>query len=170
MSKKRTSRLLAGYTQHNKIRLVHGGSDYFSTLIQLLDQAKTMIHLQTYIYEGDETGRMVSEALIHAARRKVQVYILLDGYASQELSKDIIKEWKEAGIRFRWFWPLFKSRSFYLGRRMHHKILVTDGAYGLAGGVNVSNRYNDMPTEKAWLDRALFVEGEAALKLHIICN
>ncbi|HEY8972034.1 MAG TPA: hypothetical protein VIM64_23185, partial [Puia sp.] len=78
MSKKRTPKLLAGYTHHNKVRLVHGGSDYFSTLIQMIDQAASMIHLQTYIYEGDETGRMVSAALIRAARRKVQVYILLD--------------------------------------------------------------------------------------------
>jgi len=170
MSKKRTPKLLAGYTLHNKIRLVHGGSDYFSTLIQLIDKAATVIHLQTYIYEGDETGRMVSAALVRAAQRKVQVYILLDGYASQELSKDIIKEWKEAGIRFRWFWPLLKTRNFYFGRRMHHKVVAIDAVYGLAGGVNISDRYNDIGGQKAWLDRALFVEGEAALKLHIICR
>jgi cardiolipin synthase len=170
MAKKRTPKLLAGYTHHNKIRLVHGGSDYFATLVQMIDEAQSMVHLQTYIYEGDETGRTVSDALIRAARRKVQVYILLDGYASQDLSKNIIKEWKEAGIRFRWFWPLFKSRNFYLGRRMHHKVVVTDASCGLAGGVNISNRYNDIDGQKAWLDRALFVEGEAALKLHIICR
>lgn len=170
MSKKRTSRLLAGYTHHNKVRLVHGGQDYFSTLVQLIDQATSTIHLQTYIYEEDETGRLVAAALIRAARRKVRVFILLDGYASQDLSKQFIKEWKEAGIRFRWFWPLFKSRKFYLGRRMHHKVVVIDAAYGLAGGVNISDRYNDIGGQKAWLDRALYVEGEAALKLHIICR
>jgi cardiolipin synthase len=170
MSKKRTPKLLAGYTHHNKVRLVHGGKDYFSTLIEMIDKASSVVHLQTYIYEGDETGLMVSEALIRAARRKVQVYILLDGYASQDLSKNIIKEWKEAGIRFRWFWPLFKSRKFYLGRRMHHKVVAVDASWGLAGGVNISDRYNDIGGNKAWLDRALFVEGQAALKLHIICR
>src|SRR5258708_18532822 len=170
MARKRTPKLLAGYTNHNKVRLVHGGQDYFSTLVQLIDQAKSTIHLQTYIYEEDETGRMIAEALIRDARRKVQVFILLDGYASQDLSKRFINEWKEAGIRFRWFWPLFKSRNFYLGRRLHHKVVVADAAYGLAGGVNISDRYNDIGGKKAWLDRALYVEGEAALKLHIICR
>jgi cardiolipin synthase len=170
MSKKRTPKLLAGYTQHNRVRLVHGGKDYFTTLVQMIDQAQSLVHLQTYIYEGDETGRIVSEALIRAARRNVQVFILLDGYASQDLPKQFIKEWKEAGIRFRWFWPLLKSRNFYLGRRMHHKVVVTDASRGLAGGVNISDRYNDIGGQKAWLDRALFVEGEAALKLHIICR
>jgi cardiolipin synthase len=170
MSKKRTPKLLAGYTHHNKIRLVHGGSDYFTTLIKMIDQARLMVHLQTYIYEGDETGQMVSAALIRAAQRKVQVYVLLDGYASQDLSKDIINEWRQAGIRFRWFWPLIKSRKFYFGRRMHHKVVTVDAIFGLAGGINISNRYNDIGENKAWLDRALFVEGEAALKLHIICR
>jgi len=169
-SKKRVPRSLLGYTHHNKVKLVHGGSDYFDVATEMIGKAKSIVHLQTYIFEEDETGKRMAAALKAAAQRKVKVFLLLDGYASQGLSGDFIKEIKAAGVRFRWFWPLFKSRSFYLGRRMHHKILVTDGAYGLAGGVNVSNRYNDMPTEKAWLDRALFVEGEAALKLHIICN
>jgi cardiolipin synthase len=170
MSKKRTPKLLAGYTYHNKVRLVHGGQDYFSTLVQLIDQAQSAIHLQTYIFDGDETGRMVADALLRAAGRKVQVFILLDGYASQHLSRQIIREWKEAGIRFRWFWPLFKSRHFYLGRRLHHKVIVVDAAWGLAGGVNISDRYNDIGGQKAWLDRALLVEGQAALKLHIVCR
>ena len=87
MSKKRTPKLLAGYTDHNKVRLVHGGHDYFSTLLQLIDSAQTAIHLQTYIFDGDETGRLVANALLRAAGRKVQVFILLDGYASQHLPK-----------------------------------------------------------------------------------
>jgi len=77
---------------------VHGGHDYFSTLLQLIDSAQTAIHLQTYIFDGDETGRLVANALLRAAGRKVQVFILLDGYASQHLPKQIIQEWKAAGI------------------------------------------------------------------------
>jgi cardiolipin synthase len=166
----RTPRLLTGYTHHNKVRLVHGGKDYFSTLLELIDQAKITIHLQTYIFDGDETGRMVADALLRAAARQVQVFILLDGYASQHLPHPIIKEWKDIGIHFRWFWPLFKSRHFYLGRRLHHKVVVVDAARGMAGGVNISDRYNDIDGKPAWLDRALLVEGQAALKLHIICR
>jgi cardiolipin synthase A/B len=170
MSKKRTSRLLTGYTEHNKVRLVHGGHDYFSTLRDMMDNAETTIHLQTYIFDGDETGQTVSDALLRAAGRGVKVFILLDGYASQHLPKLMIQQWKAAGIRFRWFWPLFKSRHFYLGRRLHHKVVTVDAVRGMAGGVNISDRYNDIGGEKAWLDRALWVEGQAALKLHLICS
>ncbi len=170
MARKRTPKLLKGYTQHNKVRLVHGGKDFFSTIVQLIDEARSLIHLQTYIFDGDETGRMVSDALLRAAGRQVQIYILLDGYASQHLSKNIIGEWKAAGIHFRWFWPLVKSKNFYLGRRLHHKVIVVDAAQGMAGGVNISDRYNDIGGQKAWLDRALLVEGQAALHLHLVCR
>jgi cardiolipin synthase len=170
MSKKRTPRFLAGYTHHNEVRLIHGGTDYFSTLVQLIDKAKNIIHLQTYIFDGDETGQQISAALLRAAARKIQVYILLDGYASQHLPREIITSWKAAGIHFRWFWPLFKSRHFYFGRRMHHKVVAIDASFGMAGGINISDRYNDIGGQPAWLDRALLVEGQAALKLHIVCR
>jgi cardiolipin synthase A/B len=170
MARKRTPKLLAGYTHHNKVRLVHGGADFFSTIVELIDGAQFTIHLQTYIFDADETGKLVSSALLRAVARKVTVFVLLDGYASQHLSKQLIEEWKTAGIHFRWFWPLFKSRHFYLGRRMHHKIIVVDAARGMAGGINISDRYNDIDGQKAWLDRALLVEGQAALKLHLVCE
>jgi len=170
MARKKTPKLLKGYTHHNKVRLVHGGKDYFDTIVQLIDGAEKTIHLQTYIYDGDETGRTVSDALLRAASRKVEIYVLLDGYASQSLSKEIIAGWKAAGIHFRWFWPLLKAKKFYLGRRLHHKVIVVDAARGMAGGVNISDRYNDIGGVKAWLDRALLVEGQAALKLHIVCR
>src|SRR3984885_618550 len=170
MAKKKIPKLLAGYTHHNLVRLVHGGSDYFSTIVALIDEARSTIHLQTYIFDGDETGRMVADALLRAAGRQVRVFVLLDGYASQHLSKQIIGEWKAAVIRFRWFWPLLRSRHFYLGRRMHQKVIVVDAAKGMAGGVNISDRYNDIGGQKAWLDRALLVEGEAAMKLHLVCR
>ena len=170
MAKKRPPKLLAGYSHHNKVRLVHGGKDFFTTIVELIDGASSVIHLQTYIFDGDETGLQVSAALLRAARREVEIFVLLDGYASQHLSRQIIEEWKKAGIHFRWFWPLFKSQHFYLGRRMHHKVIVVDGARGMAGGINISDRYNDIGGQKAWLDRALLVEGQAALTLHLTCR
>jgi len=170
MSRKKTPRLLKGYTYHNRVRLVHGGKDFFDTIVQLIDGAQETIHLQTYIFDGDETGRLVSDALLRAASRKIGIFVLLDGYASQHLSREMIAGWKSAGIRFRWFWPLLKAKKFYLGRRMHHKVIVVDAARGMAGGVNISDRYNDVGGVKAWLDRALLVEGQAALKLHIVCR
>lgn len=162
--------VLAGYSAQNKVTLVRGGKDYFDLLLNIINRAVHTIHLQTYIYDDDETGKMVAAALMAAAKRKVAVFLMVDGYASQTLSAAFIHELKAAGIRFRFFEPLFKSRNFYFGRRMHHKILVTDAMYAITGGSNIANRYNDMPNSPAWLDYTVYVEGEAAGELCTLCQ
>ena len=39
----------------------------------------------------------------------------------------------------------------------------------MVGGVNIANRYNDMPGRSAWLDFALLAEGEIVLELCVLC-
>lgn len=158
-----------GFTRQNNVRLIRGGAGYFNELIRLIGNAKESIHLQTYIYDDDETGKQVATALKEAVQRKVEVYLMADGYASQAMSKSFIDELKSAGIHFRFFEPLFKSQGFYFGRRMHHKVVVADAKYAMVGGVNISNRYNDMPGHPAWLDFALHVEGEVVKELCVLC-
>ena len=150
-------------------KLVRGGKEYFELLLRLINNANDSIHLQTYKFEDDETGTAVAEALKDAAKRNVQVYLLVDGYASQFLSRKFIHSLQKAGINFRFFEPFFRSRYFYFGRRMHHKVFVADGRVALVGGINIANRYNDMPASTAWLDFALYVEGEIARQLCILC-
>lgn len=156
------------YTQ-NKVRLVRGGSQYFDLLQSLIKDAKESIHLQTYIFEYDETGKLVADALMEAARRNVQVYLLVDGYASQNLTSAQIDLLVSSGVHFRYFEPLFRTRNFYFGRRLHSKVIVADASKAVVGGVNIANRYNDMPGSPAWLDFALLVEGPAAWAAHNVC-
>lgn len=159
----------SGYTAHNTIELVSGGSSYFDLLVRLIDEAKETIHMQIYIYEADETGQRITEALMRAARRGVKVFMLLDGYASRSLKPEMIVNIRKSGIYFRWFEPLFKSSRFYIGRRMHHKVFVADGLHSLVGGINISNHYNDRPDQPAWLDWAVYVKGEISTDLHNRC-
>jgi cardiolipin synthase len=160
----------AGYSTKNIGRLIRGGGPYFDQLQHLIDHARESIHLQVYIYADDETGQTVTEALIRAAERGVHVFLLLDRYASsRSLSQATIARLQAAAVNFRWFEPLLHGRNFYVGRRMHHKIFVADGLYGLVGGINISNHYNDMQDEPAWLDCAIFVEGEISALLYQRC-
>ena len=121
------------YTSRNRVSLVYSGEDYFSLLTKLIEQASRTIHLQTYIYDDDETGRKVGDALKAAAERGVAVYLHVDGYASQRLGKHFRKEMEQAGVHFKFFAPLLKSRHFYFGRRLHQKVFVVDGLYSLVG-------------------------------------
>jgi cardiolipin synthase A/B len=157
------------YTPVNQVKLIRGGAEYFDTLLQMINTAEESIHLQTYIYDDDETGRLVADALKAAAKRKVAVYLMADGYASQGISHSFIEELKIAGVNFRFFEPVLKSRYFYFGRRMHHKVIVVDTAKAMVGGINISDRYNDIPGKPAWLDFALEAEGEVAQQLCVLC-
>lgn len=159
----------SAFTDHNCVKLIRGGKDYFDMLVQLINNAEHTIHLQVYILDEDETGQLVVNALMEAAHRGVKIYVMVDGYASQSLSKQFVKTIRESGIQFRFFAPLLKSKYFYFGRRMHHKIFVVDNESALTGGLNISNRYNDMPGQTAWLDFALYVKGAIAKELCVLC-
>lgn len=157
------------YTERNNVMLIRGGKEYFTQLLLLINSAQHSIHLQIYIYDDDETGLMISEAMINAAKKNVQVYFIADGYASRGMSKSFIAKLQNAGIHFKYFEPFFKSKHFYFGRRLHRKVFVADGKHALVGGMNISNRYNDMPGTPAWLDFAIYVQGDAAVQLFQIC-
>jgi cardiolipin synthase len=157
------------YTYHNRVALIHGGREYFDAVIQLIRRANKHIHLQTYIYDEDETGKMVADELTAAALRGVKVYVLVDGYASRGLSDAFIQHLEFSGIHFRYFEPVLRSRHFYVGRRLHHKIIVADGRESLVGGINISDKYNDLPDDPAWLDWAMWSEGEVSYELFKVC-
>ncbi len=159
----------AAYSSHNTIKLVQGGGEYFDLLERMISSARYSIHLQVYIYDEDDTGRRIATALLAAASRGVKVYVLVDGYASKNLSGEFIDMLLNAGINFRRFEPIFKSKKFYFGRRLHHKVVVTDVFHGLVGGLNISDRYNDTPASVAWLDWALYAEGTVAESLARVC-
>ena len=166
----RRRRKASGYSVQNKIKLVRGGKPYFDQIIEMINRAMEIIQFQVYIFDYDETGKAVAEALMAAAKRKVQVYLMADGYASQKLPRSFIHEAEQSGIHFRFFEPLFKSRNSYFGRRMHHKVIVVDNRFALVGGVNISNHYNDLPDQPGWLDFALFMEGEVVHELCRVCE
>ncbi len=159
----------SSYSLHNTVKLVRGGQDYFDLLETMIIAAKYSIHVQVYIFDEDETGKRIASALTEAAVRGVKVYILVDGYASKNLSKDFIDNFLRVGISFRRFEPILKSKSFYFGRRLHHKVVVTDAIYCLVAGLNISDRYNDIAETKAWLDWALYAGGDVAATLAKVC-
>lgn len=160
----------AGFTYLNRVSLLQGGRDFFQLLVSMIDQANHSIYFQFYIFDEDDTGRKIAAALKAAAQRNVAVHLLLDGYASKKLSLSFIQDLKNAGVKFRWFTSFLKNRKFYLGRRLHHKVVVVDGTKSLVCGLNISDRYNDTVEDTAWLDWAIYTEGEASLELEQICK
>jgi cardiolipin synthase len=160
----------AAYSHDNAVKLLHGGREYFDVLKLLINKARHTIHLQFYIFNDDETGKEISDALIKAAAKGVTIYLLIDGYESRFLPQTFIDKLLNAGIKFEQFEPLFRSKKFYIGRRLHHKVVVVDGIYALVGGINIADRYNDRDGEPAWTDMGILIQGSRAFELNNICN
>jgi cardiolipin synthase len=161
---------LSDFTYANQVELIRGGRDFFQRLKLLLAQAEKTVYFQIYIFDDDDTGREVANALMDAARRNVSVYLLLDAYASKNLSNAFVDELIDSGIHFRWFRSSLRNKGFYLGRRMHHKVIVIDSIKSLVCGLNISDKYNDTPESVAWLDWAVYTQGAASIRLEQVCK
>jgi cardiolipin synthase A/B len=153
----------------NKIKLIQSGKPYFDLLLKLITEATESIHIQTYIFNDDETGKSIVNAIKIAVKKKVKIYLLVDGYASKDLSEKFIENLKKENIEFRFFKPFFKNNNFYFGRRLHHKMIVVDSKYAVVGGLNIADRYNCCQEIKAWLDFAVFIEGPIVKELYVLC-
>lgn len=142
------------------IELVHSGEDYFSRLESIILGSKVEIHIQTYIFEYDSIGKKIISTLKEAAGRNVKIFILLDGFGSFSFPKEVLNDLRQNGINIRFFSPLFSASSFYLGRRLHHKVVVVDSKFALIGGINIADKYRGTSNTNAWRDYAVEIQDE----------
>src|SRR5690606_10605347 len=136
----------------NDIRLLHNGEEFFPALIKAIDGASHSVHLETYIFNLDETGRSVVDALCRAQARGVKVRVVLDGFGCDETAFDVCDLFSQSGIRHRVYRPEptgLRQAAFSLRRlrRMHRKTCVVDGTIGFVGGINILDDFEDVPND-----------------------
>ncbi|MFA6178402.1 MAG: cardiolipin synthase ClsB [Candidatus Methylopumilus sp.] len=161
---------MSHYIDGNKITLLRNGAEYFPALEAAINAAQYEVHVQTYIYEADETGIRIGNALKNAARRGVIVSLLLDGFGSKDLSKSYVQELEEGGVTVLFFRPKISPWTFKRNRlrRLHRKIAVVDGATAFVGGINIIDDMNVPGDNGPRIDYAVQVEG--ALVVHILVS
>ena len=130
----------ARWTAGNDIQLLENGEEFFPRVFEAIASAHQEVILETFILFEDKVGEALHEALITAARRGVQVDVMVDAFGSPDLSREYIGTLTDAGVRIRAFDPgpkLFGWRTNVI-RRMHRKIVVVDGETAFVGGINYS--------------------------------
>ena len=159
-------------TANNKVKLLLNGEEKFPELIKALENAKSHIHLEYYIYENDVTGNQIAEMLIKKAKEGLEVRFLYDDFGSHGLTKPFIQKLKDAGVQTA---PFYKIKWYALANRInyrnHRKIVIIDGYVGFVGGINMSDKYrNDLiPKNKLfWRDTHLMVMGQATSYLQYL--
>jgi cardiolipin synthase len=157
------------FQKNNTVDLIKSGT-YFAKLSTAIGEAKERIYFHTYIFSDDFTGNAIANELMNSARKGIKVFLLIDGFASRQLPKIILQKFIKSGIEVVLFEPLFKSKDFYFGRRMHQKVIVIDENIAFIGGMNIADRYNNRPEQKAWLDFAVEVKGNVVTEIANYCK
>ncbi len=152
----------------NRITLLKSGAEYFPQLEAEIDAARHEIHLETYIFKADATGRAIANALVRAARREVAVYVLVDGFGSQDLDPALIRRMEAAGVNFLVYRPNISPWSLRHARlrRLHRKIAVMDARVAFVGGINVLDDVDESGRTPPRFDYAVRVEGPMLSKIH----
>jgi cardiolipin synthase A/B len=159
---------MAEFFNGNRISLLKSGAEYFPQLEAEIDAARHEIHLETYIFRADATGRAIADALVRAARRGVAVYVLVDGFGSQDLDPALIRRMEAAGVHFLVYRPNISPWSLRHARlrRLHRKIAVMDARVAFVGGINVLDDVDEPGHTPPRYDYAVRVEGPMLSKIH----
>ncbi len=139
------------------ITVIPSGPARFETLLALIDDARASLCLLFYIYQDDDSGTAVRDALIRAARRGVAVSMLLDSFGSATTPESFFAGLRSAGGTVRWFGTRWTPR--YLIRN-HQKLVIADGSKVMSGGFNISDDYfAPASNRQGWHDLAFTLTG-----------
>jgi putative cardiolipin synthase len=159
-------------------RIIPVGADGFLIRMQMINAAQRTIDLQYFIFHGDDTGRLLTGAVLHAADRGVRVRILVDDGETNAGDEQLTALEAHPSIELRIFNPFayrghstllraveFASNASRLDYRMHNKLLVVDNAVALIGGRNIGDQYFQIDPESQFADDDVFAAGPIAKQL-----
>ncbi len=141
--------------QGHALAFYPGGRERFDALLGLISGAERSLKIAFYIFATDESGEAVRDALVEAARRGVDVRVIVDGFGA-DAGEAFFASLVEAGGHFCCFLPRL-TRGYLI--RNHQKLVVADGRVAMLGGFNVENTYFAVPGEEGWSDLGFTVEG-----------
>ncbi len=148
----------------HQLLLLEGGEALFPALVEAMDAARRVVHLETYIFHFAGSALSVAEALERAARRGVLVRLVVDGVGTPRVPLEWQQRFNQAGVRWRVYAPLGSLGLLIPSRwrRLHRKLCVVDGTVGFCGGINLIDDRDDVALgrlEVPRLDFALRVAG-----------
>lgn len=148
--------------------------------LNLIRSATRSVDLQTYIFDTDDSARLVIDELLAAARRGVKVRVLIDQLSAiSDLQMLGALSGAHANFELRVYNPTFgKAKLNYFdyagsvlccfrrfNQRMHNKLLVIDDVIGVVGGRNYQDDYYDWDSEYNFRDRDVVVAGPEAREM-----
>ena len=130
----------------HQLVLLEGGAELFPALVEAMDAARRVVHLETYIFEFAGSALTVASALERAAQRGVLVRLVVDGVGTPHIPDEWQRRFAQAGVRWRVYAPLGRLGLLIPSswRRLHRKLCVVDETVGFCGGINLIDDLDDV--------------------------
>ena len=117
--------------------LLHGDQAY-PAMLEAIARAQKSVSFLTYIIDRDEAGIAFARAFGNAARRGVEVRVLIDAAGTRYSWPTILHTLRHERVKHARFLPLLRfGRLLAMNLRTHRKIMVVDGTVGFTGGINI---------------------------------
>ena len=122
----------------NQIDPLVNGDEAYPAMLEAIGHARQTVSFVTYIFDRDEVGMVFAHALGEAARRGVEVRVLIDATGARYSWPTILHTLQREGVKHARFLPNFTLwHLMSINMRTHRKILVVDGRVGFTGGMNI---------------------------------
>ena len=130
--------------------VIRYGREAFTARIAMTDLTEKTLDLQYYIWDADETGRLLALHTLQVADRGVKVRVLLDDIGLEGQDHLIGAMNAHPNIEIRIFNPFahrglhsldFLTDTYRVNHRMHNKTVIMDNAFAIVGGRNIGNHY-----------------------------
>jgi len=158
----------------HSVTLLEYGEQALALRLHLVRAAQDSIDLQNFILRKDDTGELLLNELLEAARRGVKVRLLLDQmFSFSDVEYLVQLTMAHANLEIRFYNPSFYKAKMAkhdwisavaccfrrFNQRMHNKLMVTDGLVGVVGGRNIADRYFEYDSNYEFKDRDVAVFG-----------
>jgi len=148
--------VLRGGTAH----ILQNGDAYFPAMLRSIEQARETVNFQCYIWESGTVSDRFIAAFSDAARRGVEVRILIDAFGALKFRRADRERLRAAGCRLEFFRPIRWYNMVRVFRRSHQRAIVMDGSVGFTGGAAVADKWDgNAQGADHWRDNMTMVTG-----------
>lgn len=151
---------------NNNITIYTDATEHYEELLTDIKAAKSSINLLYFIFNNDEIGNQITDALTEKAKEGVEVRLCLDAIGSFLNDTRMFAPLKKAGGKVCLFNIYYLFNLFNINYRNHRKIVVIDGVVGYVGGMNIGDEYMGLDKKiTPWRDTHLRITGSSVLEL-----
>lgn len=166
----------------NRATLLEDGEATYNAMLAAIKGARAHVHMEMYIIDDDDVGRLFADALIERAGKGAAVRLIYDSVGCVKTPKEYFERLKQGGVQVAEFNPVKSVKSLDLvgvQNRDHRKLVLVDGRVAFLGGINISGVYGSVSpgrggsrisgssssADRPWRDTQVRLDGPVVLDL-----